>query len=97
VLHWLIGAHSRARSRDDWLSDDHRELIECFVDPVADGDVDGEFVVAAAEVLNEGVPSREDSRGPVAFESAHRPEPGFESAVIGLDRVIGVPLDGVQR
>jgi hypothetical protein len=43
------------------------------------------------------VPSREDSRGPVAFESAHRPEPGFESAVIGLDRVIGVPLDGVQR
>ena len=33
----------------------------------------------------------------MAFQSAHRPQPGFQPAVIGLDAVIGVPLGGVQR
>jgi hypothetical protein len=34
------------------LSDSHRELVEGFVEPVAGGGVGGEFVVAAAEVLD---------------------------------------------
>jgi hypothetical protein len=38
------------------LSDGGRELVECCADPVAGGDVGGEFVVAAAEILNEGMP-----------------------------------------
>jgi hypothetical protein len=41
---------------NDQLSDDHRELVECCADPLAGGDVGGEFIVAAAEVLDEGMP-----------------------------------------
>jgi hypothetical protein len=52
--------------------------------------------VAAAEVLHEGVPGGEGPRGPVAFEAAHRPQPGLQPAVIRFDRVVRVPLDGVQ-
>ena len=32
----------------------------------------------------------------MAFEAAHRPQPGLEPPVIRLDRVIGVPLHRVQ-
>jgi hypothetical protein len=67
-----------------------------FVDPVAGGDVGGEFIVAAAEVLDERVTGGHDPRGPVAFEAAHRPQPGFQPPVICLDRVVRVPLDGMQ-
>jgi len=54
--------------------------------------VDGEFVVAAAEVLQERVTGRDSLQGPGAFESAHRPQPGFESSVVGFDRVVRVLL-----
>jgi len=64
-------------------------------DPVAGGDIGGEFVVAAAEVLHEGVPGGQGPRGPAAFQSAHRPQPGLQPAVIGLDRIVGIALDGV--
>jgi hypothetical protein len=40
------------------------------VDPVAGGDVGGEFTVAAAEVLDEAVPGGQDARGPVALQAA---------------------------
>jgi hypothetical protein len=67
-------------------SDSHRELVEGFMEPMTGGDVDSEFVVSAAEILDKGVPGGDDPRGPVALESAHRPEPGLQPAVIGLDR-----------
>jgi hypothetical protein len=38
-----------------------------------------------------------DPRGAVAFQAAHRPEPGFPSSMIGLDRITGLTLDGMQR
>jgi hypothetical protein len=60
-------------------------------------DVGRKFIVAAAEILDEGVPGGHDPRGPVALQPAHRPQPRFQPAVIGLDRVVRVPLDGVQR
>ena len=78
-------------------SDGDRELVEGLAEPVAVGYVGGDLVVAAAEVLDEGVPGGDDPRGPVALESAHRPEPGLQPPVIGLDRIIGPALDGVQR
>jgi hypothetical protein len=64
---------------------------------VAGGDIGGEFVVAAAEVLRESVAGGQDPRGPAAFDSAHRPEPGFQPPVICFDRVVRVALDGMQR
>jgi hypothetical protein len=81
----------------DRLSDGHRELVESCRDPVAGGDVDGEFVVAAAEILDERVPGSQDPRGPVALQSAHRPQPRFQPPVICFDRVIRVTLGGMQR
>jgi hypothetical protein len=53
--------------------------------------------VAAAEVLDEGMPGGHDPRGPVTFQPPHRPQPGFQPPVIGFSRVVRVPLHGVQR
>jgi hypothetical protein len=36
-------------------------------------------------------------RGPAALQAAHRPQPRLQPSVIGFDRVVRVPLDGVQR
>ena len=52
--------------------------------------------MATVQILDERVPGGESARGVVAFQAAHRPEPGFQPAVIGLDRIIRVALDGVQ-
>ena len=59
--------------------------------------VGGDVVVAAAEVLHEGVTGGESPRGAVAFQSAHRPLPGLEPPVVRLDRVVRVLLNDVQR
>jgi hypothetical protein len=59
-------------------------------------DVGGEFVVAAAEVLHERLSEGDRGGGPEAFESAHRPQPGIQPAVIGLDAVVGVLLGYVR-
>ena len=64
---------------------------------MAGGDVSGEFIVTTADVLDERVPGRDDPRRPVALQSAHRPQPRFQTPVIGLDRVVRVTLDGMQR
>jgi hypothetical protein len=64
---------------------------------MAGGDVGGEFTMAAAKGLHEGVPGGQVPRGPVASDPAHRPQPRFQPPVIGLDRVVRVPLDGMQR
>jgi len=94
-----IGRSVRMRERadaGDRLSDGRRELVECCADPVAGGAIGGEFIVAAAEILHERVPGGDDPRGPVAFQAAHRPQAGFQQAVIGFYRVVRVALDGVQ-
>ena len=43
-------------------SDGSRRLVEGHAEPVADGNLDGEFVVAAAQVLDEGVTGGENPR-----------------------------------
>ena len=67
------------------------------MEPVAGGDVGGEFIVTTAEVLDERVPGGDDPCGAVAFQAAHRPQPSLQPAVIGLDRVVRVLLNDVQR
>ena len=59
--------------------------------------VGGEFVVAAAKVLHERVPSGDSCGRAEAFESAHRPQPSFQPAVIGLDPVVAVLLGDMRR
>jgi hypothetical protein len=53
-------------------------------------------VVAAAQVLHEGVTGGYHADRAVAFQAAHRPQPGLEPTVVCLNRIIGVPLDGVR-
>jgi len=55
--------------------------------------VDAEFVVSTSNVLHEGVPGDDNLRRAVRAEPAHRSQPVFQTAVIGLDRVVGTTLD----
>jgi hypothetical protein len=40
--------------------------------------IDGNFVVATADVLDKGLPGGDDSGAEVGLESAHRAQPSFE-------------------
>jgi hypothetical protein len=51
-------------------------------------DTQAEFVVASAEVLYESVACADHLRRAQLFQSAHGPQPGLPSAVIGLDGII---------
>ena len=64
---------------------------------MAGGSLGSELVVSAADVLHERVPGGQGPRGPVTLQAAHRPEPGLQPPVISLDRIVRVPLHGVQR
>lgn len=62
--------------------------------------VDSEFVVAAADVLDERVPCADRLGGAKAFQSAHGPECGFWAAVVGFDSVVlarGVDVTGLGQ
>jgi hypothetical protein len=63
---------------------------------VAGADVGGEVIVAATKILHERATGSQDPRGPAAFQAAHRPQPRFQPAMVCFDRVVRVPLDGVQ-
>ena len=66
-----------------WI-DSATELGECCSDRLRGGCVDGEFVLATAEVLHEGVPGDDYLCGPVRSQSSRGSEPVLELAVIGL-------------
>ena len=51
---------------------------------------DTEFVVAAAQVLDECVAADHDRRSLVGLQASHRPEPCFEPSVIALQAVVRV-------
>ena len=48
------------------------------------------FVVAAADVLDEGVPGGDDSCAAQLFEPAHGSQSGLQPSVIGFDRIVSV-------
>jgi len=83
---------------DDALdSDGEREVPECHTEPMPAGDFGSDVVVAAAEILHEGMTGGEDPRGAVTLQSPHRPQPGLQPPVVSLDRVVRVLLHDVQR
>jgi hypothetical protein len=57
--------------------------------------IEGEYVVAAADVLDEGVAGDHDSGAEVGLEFAHRAQASFQLAVISLKPIVGVPLGAV--
>ena len=58
-------------------------------------DINTEFVVAAAEVLDEGVSADHHARRSMGLQPAHRPESCLEAAVVAFDPVVLV-LAGVM-
>lgn len=73
------------------------EFGERCGDPRGGRYVEPRFVVAASEVVHEGMPGDNDGRCSVGAQAAHRPRPVCELAVVGFDPVVGVPLDVVAR
>jgi len=65
-------------------SDRHREFGERCGDPRGGRGVESEFVVSAAEVLDEGMSGDDHLCGSVGAQPAHRSEPVFQSTVIGV-------------
>jgi hypothetical protein len=56
----------------------------------------GDVVVSSAQVLHECLAGGDRPSRAVAFESAHRAQPGFEPAVVSLDWIVRVLLDAVH-
>jgi hypothetical protein len=54
-------------------SDGKRELGECSCQPMPRGNAGGQFVVAAANILDKGVADADHSYRPELFETTHRP------------------------
>ncbi len=75
-------------------SDRELEFVECGRQPEHWRRFDSEFVVAAAQVLDDGMATDDDARGPVGLQAPHRSESGFQSTVVGLTPVV-LALSGV--
>jgi hypothetical protein len=73
------------------------ELAECCRQAERRRDVGGEFVVSAADVLDEGMAGSDSCRRPAAFQSAHRPPSGLQPTMIGFDPVVAILLSHVHR
>ena len=54
-------------------------------------------VVATSDVLDESMTSSENASRSETLESAHRAKPRFESAMIGLNRVVRILLGGMHH
>ena len=77
------------RDRSGW-SDRQGQLSEGSQDPEVCSFLGPEFVVAAADVLDEGVPGADHPCAAESFQAAHWPQSGLQSAVVGFDGVIRV-------
>ena len=77
-------------------SDRAGEFGERSLDAPVGARVDAELVVTATDVLHERVAADDHARRMVAFESAHRAEPGLESSVVAFDSVVRVLLGVVE-
>jgi hypothetical protein len=57
----------------------------------------GQLAVASPELLDEAVPGDDHPGTAVLVEPAHWSQPRLETAMVGLDPVVGVPLGAVPR
>jgi hypothetical protein len=69
---------------------------ECFCPARATGPVhrllDCQLVVPSTDVVDQAMPGDHDPGAAVLLEARNRPQPRRESAVVGLDPVVGVPV-----
>ena len=71
-------------------SDGVGELRECLRDPVPQIEVGAKLVVAAVEILHEGVSCTDYPRGAQPLETAHRPQ----ASVICLNQIVRARAGG---
>ena len=81
------------RPRSGRRLDRLRQFGERYGDLKQSSGFSSEFVVAAAKILHECKAGDDDRSGTVAAQAAHRSQPAFAPAVIGVDAVAGVALD----
>jgi hypothetical protein len=77
-------------------SDSACKVIECYARSAGAGEVRGDVVVAAAQVLHEGVPRSEDAGRAVAFQASLRPQPCVQPSVVCFNRIVRMPVNGVH-
>jgi hypothetical protein len=77
-------------------SDHEREFVEGDAEPVTVRGLGGDVVVAAAQVLHEGVSRGENPARAVTLQPAHRPQPCFQPPVVCPGRIVRMSFDGMQ-
>jgi hypothetical protein len=73
------------------------EFIEGSHDTELRWSIGGEAIMAAANVLNEGVPGDDRPSVGIGLQTAHGPQPSFQLGWSNFDPVVGVPLDAMPR
>jgi len=96
-LRSLIVGRGPADSSRISRSDRHRQLVERRGQDHAGECIDPNFIVASTDVPDERVAAHDDAGRPFSFESPHRPEPGLEATMIGVDAVVRVLRSVMER
>ena len=78
-------------------SDRQGQLVECDRHPPGHRFLDGQFVMATPKVLYEGMSGDHDLGAAILLEPAHRTQPRLETAMVGLDVVVGIPIGAMPR
>src|ERR671917_2332289 len=94
---WSWGRCCIVRSRvgetlDPGWSDCQGQRVEGGQDASVDDFLGAQFVVAAADVLDERVPSTDHLRAAELFKAAHRSQAELQPSVIGFDRIVRILL-----
>ena len=92
---WLccvLPSCGRLKPQSHSVSDRLGKLVKRDRQPPGRGLLDRQLVVPSTNVLDEGM-ARDDHPGAAdSLEASHRPQPGLEASVIGLDVVVGKSL-----
>ncbi len=94
LLRWG-GRNSLPRWRR--CSDGEGEFGEARFEPVAGLGIEAEFVVSAAQVLNERMSATDHLGAAEPLQTSHWTSPGLQPAMISFDRVVCVLLHDVAR
>src|SRR4029450_715315 len=80
------------KSRPGLTSDRQGKLVERDRHPPGHRLLDRQFVVASSQILHNALPGDHDPGAGILVEPAHRTQPRRETAGVGLDMAVGIPL-----
>jgi hypothetical protein len=95
VLHLLVrGVLRPPRVR---ALDRQGQLVESDLHPPGHRFLDGQFVMATPQVLDEAMPGDHDLGAAILLAPTHRTQPRLETAVVGLDVAVAILIGAVPR